>query len=81
MAEGFLEGRVPVFCADIKGDVAGLAMAGDPKDYLPSAPSAIGFDDLRLRAFPPSCGMCSGEKGHPVRTKGDRGMGHCSCRG
>ena len=34
MAEGFSAAGVPVFCADIKGDVAGLAEAGEAKDFI-----------------------------------------------
>src|SRR5690606_1583973 len=34
LAEGFSSAGVPVFCADIKGDLAGVAMMGEPKDFL-----------------------------------------------
>ncbi|MCG6113663.1 MAG: DUF853 domain-containing protein [Mesorhizobium sp.] len=67
MAEGFSKAGVPVFCADIKGDVAGLAMAGEPKDFLAKRASAIGFDDYAFEAFPTIMWDVFGEKGHPVR--------------
>ena len=34
LAEGFSAAGVPVFCADIKGDLSGLAEAGVSKDFL-----------------------------------------------
>ena len=34
LAEGFSRAGVPVFCADIKGDIAGIAAAGEPQDFL-----------------------------------------------
>src|SRR5262245_20458687 len=53
MAEGFSAAGVPVFCADIKGDVAGLAMAGEPKEALDKRAAAIGFTaEYRLESFP-----------------------------
>lgn len=67
MAEGFSKAGVPVFCADIKGDVAGLAMAGEPKDFLAKRAAAIGFDDYGFEAFPTVMWDVFGEKGHPVR--------------
>ena len=41
MAEGFSAAGVPVFCADVKGDLAGLAMPGAPKDFLASRADKI----------------------------------------
>jgi uncharacterized protein len=38
MAEGFADPGVPVFLSDVKGDLSGLAMAGDP-DHNSTAPS------------------------------------------
>ena len=34
MAEGFARAGVPVFAADIKGDLSGIAAVGEPKDFL-----------------------------------------------
>jgi DNA helicase HerA-like ATPase len=67
MAEGFSKAGVPVFCADMKGDVAGLAMAGEPKDFLTKRAADIGFDDYAFEAFPVIFWDVFGEKGHPVR--------------
>lgn len=43
MAEGFSKQGVPVFCADVKGDLSGLAMAGEYKDFLEKRAETIGF--------------------------------------
>src|SRR6186997_2790501 len=34
MAEGFARAGVPVFAADIKGDLSGISEAGEPKDFI-----------------------------------------------
>src|ERR1700750_3455555 len=34
MAEGFARAGVPVFAADIKGDLSGIAAAGEAKDFI-----------------------------------------------
>ena len=34
LAEGFARAGVPVFAADIKGDLSGIAAIGEPKDFL-----------------------------------------------
>ncbi len=37
LAEGFSRAGVPVFAADIKGDLSGIAEVGEPKDFLSEA--------------------------------------------
>ncbi len=69
MAEGFSAAGVPVFCADVKGDVAGLGVAGESKDFLHKRAATIGFtDDYRFEAFPVVFWDLFGREGHPVRT-------------
>jgi DNA helicase HerA-like ATPase len=69
MAEGFSAAGVPVFCADIKGDVAGLAVAGEPKEALLKRAETIGFAaEYRFEAFPVVFWDLFGKEGHPVRT-------------
>ena len=68
MAEGFSRAGVPVFCADVKGDLSGIAVSGEPKDFLSKRASDIGFDDYGFEAFPTIFWDLFGEKGHPVRT-------------
>ncbi len=69
LSEGFSAAGVPVFCADVKGDVAGLAEAGVPKDFLAKRAAQIGFtDEYKFAAFPVIFWDLFGEQGHPVRT-------------
>lgn len=71
LAEGFSAAGVPVFLADVKGDLAGLALPGSPMSKL-HAPfqhraATIGLD-LHYTAFPVTFWDIFGEQGHPVRT-------------
>lgn len=68
MAEGFSRAGVPVFCADVKGDLSGVAMSGEPKDFLAARAEKIGFDDYVFEAFPTIFWDLFGRQGHPVRT-------------
>ncbi len=72
MAEGFSAAGVPVFLSDVKGDLSGLAVAGDPahKLHAPFTERAqkIGFTDFVYEAFPVTFWDLFGEQGHPVRT-------------
>jgi DNA double-strand break repair helicase HerA and related ATPase len=69
LAEGFSKAGVPVFCADVKGDVAGLAMAGEPKDFLAKRAEKIGFtEEYTFEAFPVVFWDLFGKEGHPIRT-------------
>jgi len=68
MAEGFSRAGVPVFCADVKGDLSGISMAGAPSDALTKRALQIGFTDYSNEAFPTIFWDLFGAKGHPVRT-------------
>ncbi|MSU90023.1 DUF853 family protein [Rhodobacteraceae bacterium 2CG4] len=72
MAEAFSAAGVPVFLADVKGDLSGLAVPGAPTDRLHEAlqtrAAAIGLDPYGYRAFPVVFWDVFGESGHPVRT-------------
>ncbi|OWV96976.1 helicase HerA-like C-terminal domain-containing protein [Rhizobium sp. R693] len=68
LAEGFSKAGVPVFCADIKGDLSGIAAKGEPKDFLTKRAEQIGFDDYEFDQFPVIFWDLFGEKGHRVRT-------------
>jgi len=52
MAEGFARAGVPVFAADIKGDLSGIGAMGEPKDFLVKRAQDIGFDDYAQDKFP-----------------------------
>src|SRR3979409_68490 len=44
MAEGFARAGVPVFAADIKGDLSGISAAGEAKEDFVKQPQVLGFD-------------------------------------
>ena len=67
LAEGFSRIGVPVFMADVKGDVAGLAVAGAPGDKLLARVAEIGIADYRAEATPTIFWDLYGKLGHPVR--------------
>nr|WP_321446249.1 helicase HerA-like domain-containing protein [uncultured Cohaesibacter sp.] len=69
LTEGFSNAGVPVFCADVKGDLSGLAAAGEPKDFLASRAEKIGFaDEYVFESMPTIFWDLFGEQGHPIRT-------------
>ena len=67
LAEGFSKAGVPVFCADVKGDLSGIAASGVSKDFLESRAEKIGLEDYKYHAFPAVFWDLFGEKGHPIR--------------
>jgi DNA helicase HerA-like ATPase len=67
LAEGFSRMGVPVFMADVKGDVAGLAMAGTPNDKVRQRVAQIGIEGFTHEPSPVVFWDLYGEKGHPVR--------------
>ncbi len=69
MAEGFSRAGVPVFCADVKGDLSGLAASGEPpQGWVTKRAAEIGFDDYATAKFPVIFWDLFGRQGHPVRT-------------
>ncbi|GAA0301512.1 helicase HerA-like domain-containing protein [Rhodovulum strictum] len=72
MAEGFSAAGVPVFMADVKGDLAGLAAPGrtDARahDAFQTRAATIGLADYAYTAFPVTFWDLFGEQGHPIRT-------------
>ncbi|MBN7135566.1 ATP-binding protein [Lysobacter enzymogenes] len=68
LAEGFSRQGVPVFLADVKGDVAGLAVAGAASDKLQERLKEIGVADWTPQANPVVFWDLFGKLGHPVRT-------------
>jgi len=68
LAEGFSRQGVPVFMADVKGDVAGLAMPGIPNDRIRQRVAQIGMEGFAHEANPVLFWDVYGKAGHPVRT-------------
>jgi DNA helicase HerA-like ATPase len=67
LAEGFSDLGVPVFLADIKGDLAGLAQAGADSPDLAQRAADLGVEAYRPEAYPVVFWDVFGEQGHPVR--------------
>ena len=68
MAESFCKAGVPVFAADVKGDLSGISQVGTPQDFLTERAKKIGFDDYGMEATPTIFWDLFGEQGHPIRT-------------
>ncbi len=68
LAEGFSRIGVPVFLADVKGDVAGLAAAGAMNDRIQQRLAAMGNPEYRNEPSPAVFWDLYGKLGHPVRT-------------
>jgi hypothetical protein len=66
MAEGFAEAGVPVFCADVKGDLSGIAVPGAPSEKMRARAADMGLE-LTSAAPPVIFWDLFGENGHPIR--------------
>lgn len=67
LAEGFSNAGVPVFCSDIKGDLSGIAMMGEPKDFLLKRAAQVKLDPYEFQEFPVIFWDLFGQQGHPIR--------------
>ena len=67
MAEAFSEIGVPVFAADVKGDLAGIAMPGTDSPKLRERAAAAGFAGWTPSANPVVFWDVFGTSGHPLR--------------
>ncbi|PZF78213.1 ATP-binding protein [Aestuariivirga litoralis] len=68
LAEGFCDAGVPVFAADVKGDLSGISMEGEPKEALVERAKSMGFDDYGFESIPTIFWDLFGQQGHPIRT-------------
>ena len=68
LAESFSRLGVPVFTADVKGDLSGLAGAGKPHPKIDERLQYIGIEGHGYEANPTVFWDVFGDKGHPVRT-------------
>ncbi len=66
LAEGFSRAGVPVFAADIKGDLSGVAARGEAKPEFVKRAKDLGFD-YAPEEFPVVFWDLFGEQGHPIR--------------
>ena len=68
LAEGFSELGVPVFLADVKGDVSGVSQPGKPHPKVAERVEIMSLDSFAFTGFPVTFWDVFGELGHPVRT-------------
>ncbi|MDZ7918753.1 helicase HerA-like domain-containing protein [Rhodoferax sp.] len=67
LAEGFSHIGVPVFMADVKGDLTGISQKGALGDKLAKILKERGIDEPAFSAFPTTLWDVFGHQGHPVR--------------
>jgi DNA helicase HerA-like ATPase len=67
LAEGFSRLGVPVFMADVKGDIAGLALAGAANEKIQQRVTEIGIEGYAHEGSPVVFWDLYGKAGHPVR--------------
>ena len=67
IAEQLSAGGVPVFMADVKGDLSGLSQPGAWNPRLKERAEQLGMGNLAFTGFPVTFWDVWGEKGHPVR--------------
>ncbi len=72
IVEGLSDAGVPTFVADVKGDLAGLAMPGaataKPHEAFAARAAEIGYSDWSYAGYPVQFWDLFGEQGHPIRT-------------
>ena len=68
LAEGFSDLGVPVFLADIKGDLSGVSQPGAPHPKVDERVQTIGMQHYRQRGFPVAFWDLFGKKGTPIRS-------------
>ena len=67
LAESFAAIGVPVFMADVKGDLSGIAAPGMESAKLAERLKTLGVEDWAPARFPAAFWDVAGEQGHPVR--------------
>lgn len=67
MAESFSDMGVPVFMADVKGDLSGMCLPGVPSDEMQDRVNLLGLMDFELHGYPTRFWDVFGEAGHPAR--------------
>lgn len=69
MAESFSDAGVPVFFADVKGDLGGCAVAGEDTDALRERIEKLKLEGFEYKDYPVRFWDIYGKKGHPIRAK------------
>ncbi len=68
MAESFSSMGVPVFLADVKGDIGGTCMPGENSEKVAQRLEGLGITDFEFKGFPTVFWDVYGADGHPIRT-------------
>jgi hypothetical protein len=68
LAEQFSQIGVPIFMADVKGDLSGLPFPGGENPKVTERVSNLGLKDFSFEDYPVTFWDVFGEQGHPVRT-------------
>ncbi|WP_446743318.1 helicase HerA-like C-terminal domain-containing protein [Silvibacterium acidisoli] len=68
MAEAFSRIGVPVFAADVKGDLSGIAKAGTPNTKITQRIEQLKLEGFDFAGTPVTFWDVFGEAGHPIRT-------------
>ncbi len=67
MAESFSDAGVPVFLADVKGDLAGTAVKGEITEAIQKRLDKLAVKDFEAKSFPVRFWDLFGTEGHPLR--------------
>lgn len=67
MAESFSDAGVPVFLADVKGDLAGTAFKGEVNENIAKRLEKLDLKDFEAKSYPVCFWDLYGEAGHPLR--------------
>jgi len=68
LAETFSDMGVPVFLADIKGDVSGMCKPGEPNKHVDERVQSMNIQNFTFSGYPVRFFDVFGKKGIPVRT-------------
>ncbi len=68
LAEAFSSEGVPVFMADVKGDLSGIGKPGVMNKVIAARTEEFGLKDFKFQSFPVCFYDVFGRQGHPLRT-------------
>ncbi len=68
MAESFSDAGIPVFMADVKGDLAGSCIEGKTSEKIEERLKSLNLKEFDYKSFPVHFWDIYGESGHPIRT-------------
>ena len=68
MAESFSDAGVPVFLADVKGDLGATALPGESNESIEKRIQNLGIENFEYKNFPVRFWDIFGAAGHPIRT-------------